>query len=97
MQATTYNAIVVSSGISGGAAVKALTEQGLRVLLLDRGKNVEHIEMGTARMGRDPKRSVLKKHNQVWDALNVFFTDGWCMGVDGVPESVPDVAKRDRA
>lgn len=36
-------------------------------------------EMGTARMGRDPKTSVLNKHNQVWDALNVFVTDGSCM------------------
>lgn len=36
-------------------------------------------EMGTARMGRDPKSSVLNAHNQVWDALNVFVTDGACM------------------
>lgn len=33
-------------------------------------------EMGTARMGRDPKTSVLNKYNQVWDAMNVFVTDG---------------------
>lgn len=36
-------------------------------------------EMGTARMGRDPKTSVLNSHNQVWDAKNVFITDGACM------------------
>jgi choline dehydrogenase-like flavoprotein len=36
-------------------------------------------EMGTARMGRDPKSSVLNAHNQVWDAPNVFVTDGSCM------------------
>ena len=36
-------------------------------------------EMGTARMGRDPKTSVLNSHNQVWDAKNVFVTDGSCM------------------
>lgn len=36
-------------------------------------------EMGTARMGRSPKTSVLNKWNQVWDALNVFVTDGSCM------------------
>lgn len=36
-------------------------------------------EMGTARMGRDPKTSVLNKQNQVWDAPNVFVTDGSCM------------------
>jgi choline dehydrogenase-like flavoprotein len=36
-------------------------------------------EMGTARMGRDPKSSVLNGNNQVWDAKNVFVTDGSCM------------------
>lgn len=36
-------------------------------------------EMGTARMGRDPKTSVLNSHNQVWDAPNVFVTDGSAM------------------
>ena len=36
-------------------------------------------EMGTARMGRDPKTSVLNRWNQVWDAPNVFVTDGSCM------------------
>jgi len=33
-------------------------------------------EMGTARMGNDSKTSVLNKFNQVWDAKNVFVTDG---------------------
>ena len=36
-------------------------------------------ETGTARMGRDPKTSVVNSHNQVWDAPNVFMTDGACM------------------
>ncbi len=36
-------------------------------------------EMGTARMGRSKKTSVLNKHNQVWGAENVFVTDGACM------------------
>jgi len=36
-------------------------------------------EMGTARMGRDPATSVLNRWNQVWDAPNVFLTDGACM------------------
>jgi choline dehydrogenase-like flavoprotein len=35
--------------------------------------------MGTARMGRDAKTSVLNEHNQVWDCKNVFVTDGACM------------------
>lgn len=38
----TYDAIVVGSGISGGWAAKELCEGGLKVLLLERGKNVEH-------------------------------------------------------
>jgi choline dehydrogenase-like flavoprotein len=36
-------------------------------------------EMGTARMGLDPKTSVLNKFNQVWDATNVYVTDGAAM------------------
>ncbi len=36
-------------------------------------------EMGTARMGKYPKTSVLNGNNQVWDAKNVFVTDGACM------------------
>jgi choline dehydrogenase-like flavoprotein len=36
-------------------------------------------EMGTARMGRDPKTSVLNGNNQAWDAKNLFMTDGACM------------------
>jgi choline dehydrogenase-like flavoprotein len=37
-----YDAIVVGSGISGGWAAKELTEKGLKVLLLERGKQIEH-------------------------------------------------------
>ena len=33
-------------------------------------------EMGAARMGADPKTSVVNKFNQVWDAPNVYVTDG---------------------
>jgi choline dehydrogenase-like flavoprotein len=44
MQSPQYDAIVVGSGISGGWAAKELTEKGLRVLLLERGRNVEHIK-----------------------------------------------------
>jgi choline dehydrogenase-like flavoprotein len=44
MQSTQYDAIVVGSGISGGWAAKELAEKGLRVLLLERGRNVEHVK-----------------------------------------------------
>jgi choline dehydrogenase-like flavoprotein len=33
-------------------------------------------ELGTARMGDDPKKSVLNKFNQCWDVKNLFVTDG---------------------
>lgn len=36
-------------------------------------------EMGTARMGKDPKTSVLNAHNQAHDVPNLFITDGACM------------------
>ncbi|NND07293.1 MAG: GMC family oxidoreductase [Saprospiraceae bacterium] len=36
-------------------------------------------EMGTARMGTSPKNSVLNGNNQVWEAPNVYVTDGACM------------------
>src|SRR5947209_10201060 len=39
----TYDAIVVGSGISGGWAAKELCEKGLKVLMLERGENIEHI------------------------------------------------------
>lgn len=40
-------------------------------------------EMGTARMGRDPKTSVLNEFNQMHEAKNVFITDGSCMTSSG--------------
>jgi choline dehydrogenase-like flavoprotein len=63
-------------------AAEMLTAAGLKdVNAYDNGYAVGmgiH-EMGTARMGRDPKTSVLNGNNQVWDAPNVFVTDGACM------------------
>lgn len=40
----TYDAIVIGSGISGGWAAKELCEKGLRTIVLERGRNVEHIK-----------------------------------------------------
>lgn len=41
-ESNTYDAIVVGSGISGGWAAKELCEQGLKVLMLERGKKIDH-------------------------------------------------------
>ena len=40
----TFDAIVIGSGISGGWAAKELCEHGLKTLMLERGRNVEHIK-----------------------------------------------------
>lgn len=69
---------------------KDMLNDGIEILEAAGVKNVKGVdgdgtpgrgihEMGTARMGTDPKNSVLNKHNQVWDAKNVFVTDGACM------------------
>ncbi|MEM1220123.1 MAG: GMC family oxidoreductase [Bacteroidota bacterium] len=63
-------------------AVEMLENAGVKNV---QGFNKEHEmgygihEMGTARMGRDPKTSVLNAFNQIHAAKNVFVTDGACM------------------
>lgn len=63
-------------------AVEMLEKAGLKDVV---GFDNEHEpgygihEMGTARMGRDPKTSILNGTNQVHAAKNVFVTDGACM------------------
>jgi choline dehydrogenase-like flavoprotein len=63
-------------------AVEMLEKAGVKEVV---GFDNEHYpgygihEMGTARMGRDPKTSVLNGFNQVHAAKNVFVTDGACM------------------
>ncbi|MBS1626585.1 MAG: GMC family oxidoreductase [Bacteroidetes bacterium] len=53
MAENTYDAIVIGSGISGGWAAKELTEKGLKVLMLERGRNIEHIK-GYVNAKKDP-------------------------------------------
>ena len=40
----TYDAIVIGSGISGGWAAKELCDLGVKTLVLERGRNIEHIK-----------------------------------------------------
>ncbi len=49
----TYDAIVVGTGMSGGWAAKELTEKGLHTLVLERGRNVRHVE-DYPTMNKDP-------------------------------------------
>ena len=52
-QQNTYDAIVIGSGISGGWAAKELCEKGLKTLVLERGRNIEHIkDYPTANLSR---------------------------------------------
>jgi len=44
LEPTSFDAIVVGSGISGGWAAKELCEKGLKTLVLERGRNVVHIK-----------------------------------------------------
>ena len=48
----TYDAIVVGTGISGGWAAKELCEKGLKTLVLDRGRDVKHMDYPTASLER---------------------------------------------
>ena len=61
-------------------AVKFFQEAGARDIYCSRtALNSPGHLLGTARMGRDPKTSVLNGWNQVHTVPNVFVTDGACM------------------
>jgi choline dehydrogenase-like flavoprotein len=49
----TYDAIVIGSGISGGWAAKELCEQGIKTLVLERGRDVKHL-IDYPTMSKDP-------------------------------------------
>jgi choline dehydrogenase-like flavoprotein len=53
MNENTYDAIVIGSGISGGWAAKELCEHGLKTLVLERGRKVEHL-IDYPTMAKDP-------------------------------------------
>ena len=65
--------------VSATEMLEALGATNIRQYKQDNPPGLVIHETGTARMGRDPKTSVLNSHNQVWDAPNVFVTDGACM------------------
>jgi len=65
--------------VSATEMLEALGATNIRPFKKDNPPGLVIHETGTARMGRDPKTSVLNSHNQLWDAPNVFVTDGACM------------------
>lgn len=63
-------------------AVTMLEAAGLKDVTMFKDDNAPGLtihEMGTARMGRSAKTSVLNRWNQSWDVPNLFLTDGACM------------------
>lgn len=87
-EANSFDAIVVGSGISGGWAAKELCENGLKVLLLERGKNIEHPNYPTASL--DPwdfphrgklspedkkKHHIQIRHYSIHEANKHFYTN----------------------
>ena len=55
MAENVYDAIVIGSGISGGWAAKELTEKGLKTIMLERGRNIEH------------KKDYTEANKEAWD------------------------------
>jgi len=53
METTTYDAIVIGSGISGGWAAKELCDLGVKTLVLERGRDIQHIKSYPTAM-KDP-------------------------------------------
>lgn len=64
---------------SAVAMLKAAGLVDVQGFLVDHAPGLAIHEMGTARMGRDPKTSVLNAHNQCHDVPNLFVTDGAAM------------------
>ena len=67
-------------------AVEMMQKTGLKDIQTAKKEDIKPVplgdcihEMGTARMGRDPKTSVLNEWNQAHDVPNLFITDGACM------------------
>lgn len=80
IKATTYDAIVIGSGISGGWAAKELTEKGLRTLVLERGREVKHVvDYPTAMMNpwefehRNQLPLAIKKENPIISKCYAFY------------------------
>jgi choline dehydrogenase-like flavoprotein len=75
----TYDAIVVGSGISGGYAAKELTEKGLKTLVLERGREIKHIE-GYETAMKDPwmfehrGRVTTMAAEEYWSAMRTGYT-----------------------
>jgi choline dehydrogenase-like flavoprotein len=72
-------ALLKDMSITAAEMLSAAGAQDIEPFVEDNPPGLTIHEMGTARMGRDPKTSVLNAHNQAHDVKNLFITDGACM------------------
>ncbi len=72
-------ALLKDMSITAAEMLSAAGARDIEPFIEDNAPGLTIHEMGTARMGRDPKTSVLNAHNQAHDAKNLFVTDGACM------------------
>jgi choline dehydrogenase-like flavoprotein len=72
-------ALLKDMSITAAEMLSAAGAQEIEIFMEDNAPGLTIHEMGTARMGHDPKSSVLNAHNQAHDIKNLFLTDGACM------------------
>jgi len=72
-------AIRKDMSIAGAEMLAAAGARDIEPFMDDDPPGFSIHEMGTARMGRDPKTSVLNSYNQAHDVKNLFITDGGAM------------------
>ncbi len=72
-------ALLKDMSITAAEMLSAAGAKDIEPFVEDNAPGLTIHEMGTARMGKDPKTSVLNEHNQAHDVGNLFITDGACM------------------
>ena len=72
-------ALLKDMSITAAEMLSAAGAKDIEPFIEDNAPGLTIHEMGTARMGRDPKTSVLNANNQAHDIKNLFITDGACM------------------
>jgi len=72
-------ALLKDMSVAAAEMLSAAGATNIRPFVQDNPPGLTIHEMGTARMGKDPKTSVLNGNNQAWDVPNLFLTDGACM------------------
>jgi choline dehydrogenase-like flavoprotein len=72
-------ALLKDMTITASEMLSAAGAKQIEPFLEDNAPGLTIHEMGTARMGRDPKTSVLNARNQAHEVKNLFITDGACM------------------